>query len=188
MKAGRSSKFAASRFWGRRCCSRPSRPLLGVLLYLAPPQFASVSSVGDFVAVNDVLFAVRSQAWLTKLLHLPDNDPPNDNIRLITIDEAMNAARSAIQGTRPRTDPALLHRRLTAQTRQRRREGRRLRFGILRAHARSERRRVVQGTVCANKPTVLGMTVDVTQGGIMSKEMPPPELRKLGKSRIDHRR
>ncbi len=31
---------------------------------------------------------VRGQGWLVKLLHLPDNDPPNDNIRLVAIDEA----------------------------------------------------------------------------------------------------
>ncbi len=61
---------------------------IGVGLYLAPPTFASVSTVGDFVAINDALFLVRDQDWLVKFLHLPDNDPPNDNIRLITIDEA----------------------------------------------------------------------------------------------------
>src|SRR5580692_9951313 len=61
---------------------------IGVGLYFAPPSFASLSSIGDFVAINDALFAVRDQAWLTKSLHLPDNDPPDDNIRLVTIDEA----------------------------------------------------------------------------------------------------
>src|ERR1700744_809877 len=61
---------------------------IGLGLFFAPPRFASVRTVGDFVAVNDALFAVRDQPWLVKLAHLPDNDPPNDNIRLVAIDEA----------------------------------------------------------------------------------------------------
>src|SRR5580692_6874701 len=61
---------------------------IGVGLYFAPPTFASLSSIGDFVAINDALFVVRDREWMVKALHLPDLDPANDNIRLVAIDEA----------------------------------------------------------------------------------------------------
>src|ERR1019366_1927697 len=61
---------------------------IGVTLYFLPPTFDSLNTIGDFVAVNDALFAVRDMKWLAKIAHFPDNDPPNDTIRLVTIDEA----------------------------------------------------------------------------------------------------
>ena len=55
-----------------------------------------------------------------KLLHLPDNDPPNDNIRLVTIDEATLQDPPAGLG---RPDPAHLHRRPAADAGEGRSEG-----------------------------------------------------------------
>jgi adenylate cyclase len=62
--------------------------LVLVVAYFLPPQFASLNRIGDFVVLNDAMFLVRDTPWLANVAHFPDNDPPNDNIKLVTIDEA----------------------------------------------------------------------------------------------------
>jgi adenylate cyclase len=56
--------------------------------YFLPPQFASLNRVGDFVVLNDALFLVRDTPWIADHANFPDNDPPEDHIKLVTIDEA----------------------------------------------------------------------------------------------------
>ena len=59
-----------------------------VAAYFLPPQFASLNRIGDFVVVNDATFLARDTKWIAKYAHFPDNDPPEDHIKLVTIDEA----------------------------------------------------------------------------------------------------
>ena len=59
-----------------------------VTAYFLPPQFASLNRVGDFVVVNDAMFLARDTPWIANGAHFPDNDPPEDHIKLVTIDEA----------------------------------------------------------------------------------------------------
>lgn len=158
---------------------------VGLGLYFAPPTFASVSTVGDFVAINDTLFVVRDQPWLVKLLHLPDLDPPNDNIRLVAIDEAsLQDPPKGLGFPVPRTAIGDLLRKLG-------RGGAKITaFDIEffeHSHDPSVDASFKDGL--RKQPSVLGMTVDVTSGGQMSYEMPPPDfaqLVKLGSTTVDN--
>jgi adenylate cyclase len=62
--------------------------LVLVVAYFLPPQFASLNRIGDFVVLNDAMFLARDTNWVANIAHFPDNDPPNDKIMLVTIDEA----------------------------------------------------------------------------------------------------
>ena len=126
--------------------------------------------------------------WLAKLAHFPDNDPPNDTIRLITIDEAtlQDPPTAGWAGYR---FPRIGDRRAAAEARQGRRQGGRLRPRVLRARAQPARGRGLQGRPEAHSRSVLGMTVDVTPGGIMSFEKPPPDIAglvHLGSTTVDN--
>ncbi len=158
---------------------------VGVGLYFAPPTLASVSTVGDFVAVNDALFGVRGQAWLVKLLHLPDTDPPNDNIRLVAIDEAsLQDPPKGLGYPVARTAIGDLLRKLAKGG------AKIVAFDIEffeHSHDPSVDASFEDGL--RKQATVLGMTVDVTQGGIMSFEQPPPDIEKLvhvGSTTVDN--
>jgi hypothetical protein len=136
---------------------------IGIGLYFAPPSFASLSSVGDFVALNDAQFAVRDQDWLTKALHLPDMDPPNDNIRLITIDEAsLQDPPNGLGFPVPRVAFAKLLQMLG-------KAGAKVAaFDIeFFEHSADPRIDTIFKAGLKAQPSVLGMTVAVTQGGIM---------------------
>jgi class 3 adenylate cyclase/CHASE2 domain-containing sensor protein len=158
---------------------------IGVGLYFAPPSFASLSSVGDFVALNDALFAVRDQDWLTKALHLPDTDTPDDNIRLITIDEAsLQDPPKGLGFPVPRIAFAQLLQKLG-------KAGAKIAaFDIeFFEHSADPRIDTIFKAGLKAQPTVLGMTVAITQGGIMSNEQPPPDitsLAKLGSTTVDN--
>lgn len=160
---------------------------IGVTLYFLPPAFASLNTIGDFVAVNDALFAVRDQKWLAKLAHFPDNDPPNDTIRLITIDEASikdpkdgGLGRPPI----PRTAIADLLHKLAAG-------GAKVAAFDLEffEHTRDPKEDDAFRSGLKAQQSVLGMTLDVTSGGIMSFLMPPPDIRNLahvGSTTVDN--
>ncbi|MGA2395452.1 MAG: CHASE2 domain-containing protein, partial [Candidatus Lustribacter sp.] len=159
---------------------------IGVGLYFAPPTFASLSSIGDFVAINDALFAVRDQEWLTKALHLPDNDPPDDNIRLVTIDEAtlQDPPKGLGRIPIPRTYIGQLLQMLG-------KGGAKVAAFDLEffEHTRDPREDAAFKAGLKAQSTVLGMTVDVTQGGIMSFEKPPPDIAglvHLGSTTVDN--
>jgi class 3 adenylate cyclase len=158
---------------------------IGVGLYFAPPSFASLSSVGDFVAINDALFAIRDQDWLTKALRLPDTDPSDDNIRLITIDEAsLQDPPKGLGFPVPRVAFAQLLQKLG-------KAGAKVAaFDIeFFEHSADPRIDTVFKAGLKAQPSVLGMTVAITQGGIMSHEQPPPDiasLAKLGSTTVDN--
>jgi adenylate cyclase len=59
-----------------------------VFAYFLPPTFASLNRIGDFVVLNDAMFFARENSWIANLAHFPDIDPPEDHIKLVTIDEA----------------------------------------------------------------------------------------------------
>jgi class 3 adenylate cyclase/CHASE2 domain-containing sensor protein len=158
---------------------------VGVGLYFAPPTLASVSTVGDFVAVNDALFAVRSQDWLIKLLHLPDNDPPNDNIRLVAIDEAsLQDPPKGLGYPVQRTAIGDLLRMLAKGG------AKIVAFDIeFFEHSHDPKVDASFEDGLRKQATVLGMTVDVTQGGIMSFERPPDDILRLaqvGSTTVDN--
>src|SRR6202046_1064478 len=148
---------------------------IGIGLYFAPPSFASVSTVGDFVAVNDALFAVRGQGWLIKLLHLPDNDPPNDNIRLVAIDEAsLQDPPVGLGFPVQRTAIGDLLRKLAKGG------AKIVAFDIeFFEHSHDPKVDASFEDGLRKQATVLGMTVDVTQGGVMSFERPPDDILRL---------
>jgi class 3 adenylate cyclase len=159
---------------------------IGIVLYFAPPTFASVSTVGDFVAINDAFFAVKNQAWLTKLAHFPDTDPPNDTIRLVTIDEAtlqdppLGLGRLPI----PRTAIGELLQKLAAA-------GAKVAAFDLEffEHTRDPKEDASFEAGLKKQASVLGMTIDITSGGIMSFEAPPPDianLARLGATTVDN--
>ena len=158
---------------------------IGVTLYFAPPTLASVSTVGDFVAVNDALFALRSQNWLIKVLHLPDNDPPNDNIRLVAIDEAsLQDPPKGLGYPVQRTAIGDLLRKLGKAG------AKIVAFDIeFFEHSHDPKVDASFEDGLRKQATVLGFTVDVTQGGIMSFEQPPDDIRKLvhvGSTTVDN--
>jgi class 3 adenylate cyclase/CHASE2 domain-containing sensor protein len=158
---------------------------IGIALYFAPPTFASVSTVGDFVAVNDALFAVRSQGWLTHLLRFPDNDPPNDNIRLVAIDEAsLQDPPVGLGFPVQRTAIGDLLRKLAQGG------AKIVAFDIeFFEHSHDPKVDASFEDGLRKQATVLGMTVDITQGGIMSFERPPDDIRRLvrvGSTTVDN--
>jgi class 3 adenylate cyclase/CHASE2 domain-containing sensor protein len=160
---------------------------IGVTLYILPPTFAALSKIGDFVAVNDALFAARDQAWLAKLAHFPDNDPASDTIRLITIDEA--SLQDPSQGGLgrlpiPRTALGDLLRKLAAG-------GADVAAFDLEffEHTRDPKEDASFEDGLRKQASVLGMSVDVTQGGVVSYEMPPPDIARLvqlGSTTVDN--
>jgi hypothetical protein len=150
---------------------------IGIVTYFAPPQYASVSTVGDFVAINDALFAVRGQDWVAHLLHLPDNDPPDDNIRLVAIDEAsLQDPPIGLGFPVQRTAIGDLLRKLAKGG------AKIVAFDIeFFEHSHDPRVDASFEDGLRKQAAVLGMTVDVTQGGAMSFEEPPPDILKLVK-------
>jgi class 3 adenylate cyclase/CHASE2 domain-containing sensor protein len=159
---------------------------IGVTLYFLPPQFASLNTIGDFVAVNDALFAVRGQDWLAKLAHFPDNDPPNDTIRLVTIDEAtlQDPPKGLGRLPIPRTPIGQLLLRLG-------KAGAKVAAFDLEffEHTRDPKEDEVFKAGLKAQPTVLGMTLDVTTGGNVTFEKPPADILKLvhvGSTTVDN--
>ena len=159
---------------------------VGVTLYFLPPSFASLNTIGDFVAINDALFAVKDQKWLAKLAHFPDNDPPNDVLRLVTIDEAtlQDPPKGLGRQPIPRTPIGDLLLKLG-------KSGAKVAAFDLEffEHTRDPKEDVAFKAGLKAQHTVLGMTVDVTQGGIMSFEKPPPDIAnlvQLGSTTVDN--
>jgi class 3 adenylate cyclase/CHASE2 domain-containing sensor protein len=159
---------------------------IGVTLYFLPPTFASLNTIGDFVAINDALFAVRDQKWLAKIAHFPDNDPPNDTIRLVTIDEAtlQDPPKGLGRLPIPRTPIGDFLQRLAVA-------GAKVTAFDLEffEHTRDPHEDAVFKAGLKAQPTVLGMSVDVTSGGIMSFEKPPDDIASLvhlGSTTVDN--
>jgi class 3 adenylate cyclase/CHASE2 domain-containing sensor protein len=159
---------------------------IGVTLYFLPPTFASLNTIGDFVAVNDALFAVRDVKWLAKLAHFPDNDPPNDTIRLVTIDEAtlQDPPKGLGRIPIPRTPIGQLLLRLG-------KAGAKVAAFDLEffEHTRDPKEDQVFEAGLRAQPTVLGMTLDVTSGGNVTFEKPPADILKLvhvGSTTVDN--
>jgi class 3 adenylate cyclase/CHASE2 domain-containing sensor protein len=159
---------------------------IGVTLYFLPPTFASLSYIGDFVAINDALFGVRDQAWLAKIAHFPDTDPPNDSIRLVAIDEASLAdPKDGGLGRQPIPRSALgdLLRKLAAGG------AKVVAFDLeFFEHTRDPAEDASFKDGLSKQHSVLGMSM-VTDGGVVSYETPPPDLAKLvqlGSTTVDN--
>jgi class 3 adenylate cyclase/CHASE2 domain-containing sensor protein len=179
-------KFRRLRIFGIAMLLSALAAAIGIGLYFAPPTFASVSTVGDFVAINDALFAVRDQRWLAKLAHFPDNDPPDDSIRLVTIDEAslQDPPKGLGRIPIPRYAIGDLLRKLA-------KGGAKVAAFDLEffEHTRDPKEDASFEDGLRKQATVLGMTVDVTQGGVMSFEKPPDDIAslvQLGSTTVDN--
>jgi class 3 adenylate cyclase/CHASE2 domain-containing sensor protein len=159
---------------------------IGVTLYFLPSSFASISIIGDFVAINDALFAVRDQEWLTKLAHFPDNDPPNDVIRLVAVDEAsLNDPDKGGLGRVPIPRTAIGSLLLKLGKAGAKVTAFDMEFF---EHTRDPREDAVFKAGLRATPTVLGMSLDVTTGGVMSFTKPPRDiggLAHLGSTTVD---
>jgi class 3 adenylate cyclase/CHASE2 domain-containing sensor protein len=159
---------------------------IGVTLYFLPPTFASLNTIGDFVAVNDALFAARDIRWLVKIAHFPDNDPPNDSIRLVTIDEAtlQDPPKGLGRQPIPRTAMGDLLLKLAKGG------AKVVAFDLeFFEHARDPKEDAAFRAGLEAQASVLGMTVGVTSGGIVSFERPPRDIRDLahlGSTTVDN--
>jgi class 3 adenylate cyclase/CHASE2 domain-containing sensor protein len=148
---------------------------IGVTLYLMPPEkLSSMNRIGDFVVVNDGLFAVRENDKLSKFLHLPDYDAPEDRLRLVTIDEqSLKDERDGGLGRIP--IPRYVHGRFLQRLAK---AGAKVAtFDIeFFEHARDPKEDAAFISGLRAQPAVLGMSLAVTQGGVLGSVQPPPDI------------
>ncbi|MGD1066406.1 MAG: adenylate/guanylate cyclase domain-containing protein [Vulcanimicrobiaceae bacterium] len=166
---------------------------IGLTLFLLPRNvLANVNSVGDFVAVNDGKFWVDDHAWLANVFHFPDRDDENEHLRLVAIDEpSLNPPtdpRNPGLGQFPwdRTIYGTLLRRLHKAGAK-----------IVTFDAaffeptQDPRQDAAFAAGMRVQPTVLGLALGVTSGGILVEaEKPPPVLAsaavQLGSTTVDN--
>jgi class 3 adenylate cyclase/CHASE2 domain-containing sensor protein len=147
--------------------------LVFVAAYFLPPQFASLNRIGDFVVLNDAMFLVRDTPWLASIAHFPDNDPPDDNVQLVTIDEASLQDPPHGLGRFP------WKRQVFGDfLRKVGRAGAKIVVFDVEffEHAadRAEDRSLIDGL--RHQPSALGMSLDVTDGGNVTVNAPPPDI------------
>ena len=165
--------------------------LVGIILYLLPREAApSVNRTADFVLVNEAASFAREHGLTEGLLRLPDWDEENEQLRLIAIDEA------SMRDPRDPAHPGL---------------GRfpwpRSLYGTLLQRLHRAGASVVTFDVEFFEPsadpaqdaafaaglraqrTVLGESLNITAGGILRPQQPPPQLRaaayRLGSTSVD---
>ena len=163
--------------------------LLGVTFYLLPPEtiVTPISRINDFVVINDGLFVARKIPNLAKTLRLPDLDPPNDRIRLVMIDEAsLKDAKDGGIGQFP------WPRQVFGEfLRKVGKAGAKVVVFDVEFYEKTrdpkEDASFIDGL--RHQPTILGMSLATTTGGILSIEQPPPEIERatarLGSTTVD---
>jgi class 3 adenylate cyclase/CHASE2 domain-containing sensor protein len=160
-----------------------------VALYLMPPEkLPSMNRIGDFVVVNDGLFAARENPLLAKYAHFPDYDPPNEHLRLITIDEAsLKDERDGGLGRIP--IPRFVHGRFLDRLAK---AGAKVATFDLEffEHARDPKEDAAFLHGLHAQPSVLGMSLAVTPGGVLGVEKPPSDIERaaagLGSTTVDN--
>ena len=163
--------------------------ILGVTFYLLPPEtiVTPISRINDFVVINDGLFVARKIPNLAKALKLPDLDPPNDHIRLVMIDEASLKDRKdggIGQFPWPRdVFGEFLHKLGKAGAKV-------VVFDVeFYEHTRDVREDASFISGLRAQPTILGMSLGTTSGGVLSIEQPPPDIKaatvRLGSTTVD---
>lgn len=150
----------------------------GAVLYLLPPEtLPSMNRIGDFVVVNDGLFAIRDNDTLMRLGHFPDYDAPNDRIRLVTIDE--QSLKDPSEGGLGRIPiPRTIHGEFLERLAK---AGAKVATFDLEffEHTRDPKEDAVFKAGLRAQPTVLGMSLAVTPGGVLGVEEPPPDIARL---------
>jgi len=162
---------------------------IGAGLYLMPPEkLSSMNRIGDFVVVNDGLFAVRENDAINKFLHLPDYDAPEDRLRLVTIDEqSLKDVKDGGLGRIPiprYVHAQFLHRLAKAGAKV-------ATFDLeFFEHARDPKEDAAFISGLRAQPTILGMSLAVTSGGVLGAEAPPPDIARaaagLGSTTVDN--
>ena len=152
----------------------------GAVLYLLPAEvLPSMNRISDFVVLNDGLFVVRDNPWISKLVHFPDYDPPDEHIRLVTIDEAsIQDVKDGGIGRFPW--PRQVHAKLLQKLAK---AGAKVAaFDVeFFEHARDPKEDDAFKAGLRAQPTILGMSLAVTQGGVLSFLQPPPDIKSLTK-------
>jgi adenylate cyclase len=161
--------------------------LIMVTAYFLPPQFASLNRIGDFVVLNDAMFLARDTPWIASIANFPDNEPPEDHVKLITIDEASLQDPPAGLGQFPwdrRVYGALLTKLAAAGAKV-------VVFDVEffeHAHDKAQDAAFIAGL--RRQASVLGMSLDVTSGGILSVNEPPADIKNaaavIGSTTVDN--
>jgi adenylate cyclase len=160
--------------------------LIAGTAYLLPPQFASLNRIGDFVALNDAVFAVRERPWIAAFAHFPDIEPPQDHIKLVTIDEAslQDPPRGLGQFPWPRHVFGDFLRKLAQAG------AKVVVFDVAfleHSPDPADDRVLIAGLRA--QPSVLGMTLVTTSTGLVTANEPPPDIRgaaaMLGSTTVD---
>ncbi len=141
--------------------------------YFLPPKFASLNRVGDYVVLNDATFLARDTPWIARLAHFPDNDPPEDRIKLVTIDEAslQDPPGGIGQFPWPRHVFGDFLRKLAKAG------AKVVVFDVeFFEHAADTAEDVSFIDGLRHQASVLGMSIDVTTGGNVTLNQPPPDI------------
>lgn len=153
---------------------------IGAVLYLLPSQvLPSMNRIADFVVLNDGLFVARDSK-IGKYMHFPDYDPSDEQIRLVTIDEAsLQDPKDGGLGRFPW--PRQLHGELLKRLAK---AGAKVAVFDVEFFEHARDPREDQAFVAGMKamPTILGMSVAVTSGGVLSYSKPPDDIIKYTKT------
>jgi class 3 adenylate cyclase/CHASE2 domain-containing sensor protein len=160
--------------------------IIMVTAYFLPPQFASLNRIGDYVVLNDATFLARGTPWLASIAHFPDNDPPEDHIKLVTIDEAslQDPPKGIGQFPWPRHVFGDFLRKLA-------KAGAKVAVFDVEffehSHDPAQDASLLDGL--RRQPSVLGMALVTTSGGILTANEPPADFKAaahLGSTTVDN--
>ena len=158
-----------------------------VTAYFLPPQFASLNRIGDFVVLNDAMFLVRDTPWIASAAHFPDNDPPEDHIKLVTIDEASIQDPPAGIGRFPWKRQVFGNFLVKLA-----KAGAKLAVFDVEffEHAADKTEDVSFIDGLRHQPSVLGMSLVTTSRGVLTVNQPPPDIMaaaaRIGSTTVDN--
>jgi adenylate cyclase len=160
---------------------------MGIAAYFLPPRYASLNQVGDFVVLNDGLFFARDTAWIANIAHFPDNDQPNDHLKLVTIDESSLQDPPAGLGQFPwprQIWGGFLKKLAKAGAKV-------AVFDVeFYEHAQDKAGDVALLAGLRAQPSILGMSLAVTHSGELTVNEPPPDFRavtaRIGSTTVDN--
>src|SRR5579884_523586 len=146
--------------------------LVGIFLYLAPLQtLANANRVMDFVVVNEAMLWADDQQWLHQVgVHFHDRHALNPHLKLITIDE--DSMQQIGPFPWPRSIYGTLLKRLGAAG------AKTVAFDVVfldNAQDRTQDALFAQGLQAV--PTVLGYTINTSEGGNFGAENVASDLR-----------
>ncbi|SRR5665213_351093 len=165
--------------------------LLGIVLYLLPREAApSINRTADFVLVNEATSFAREHGPTESLLRLPDWDDENEQLRLIAIDESsMSDPRDpAHPGLGQFPWPRSLYGKLLQRLHRAGASVVAFDIEFFEPSADPAQDAAFAAGMRAQR-TVLGESLNITTGGILQPQQPPPLLRaaanRLGSTSVD---